>query len=259
MTLKIKIRKLRYQKAALNENGFSLIEVLISVGIMGIISMGIASSFSQQQNEMKALSEKFDIQSLNHIVLTMLQSSAACKANLSIGASPIDISDATTTSPSANSIDLSELHIGPTAATALIAKTGQSLPGKPNGRMTVLSIKIKAITQTGVPNEYKGSLTIEFDPTSMVRSLKPVSIDKIFTIVTPASAAVVDNCGSSGPIVSTIIEPKCEYLTTAAPSSYACVPPSCPGGWTDLGIISKSVEANSGGQSGGYMSRYCIL
>ncbi len=248
--------------ASLNKNGFSIIEILVALGIMSVIATGMATTFSQQQQEVRALGEKFDTQSLSHSVLTMIQSPASCRANFIYGVVPTDISDATTSSPSAHSIDIPELHVGLTPTTALIAKTGQSLPGKPVGRMVVLSIKIKDITKTGVLNEYKGSLTIEFDPTSLARSLRPVSIDQIFTIITPDNAAIVNNCGSIGasvPVASTIIEPKCEWNAMAGLG--VCTPPTCPVGWTDLGITSRSPQAvinNPGSPTVGYTSRYCV-
>ena len=109
-------------------NGFSLIEVLVAAGLLGLLSLGIASMFSQQQKEMKALDEKFILQSLRQNVLNVLQSKPVCVSNL--GSISADISTATTTTPSAGNFVFTELHIGTGPSTPLLAKVNMSLPGR---------------------------------------------------------------------------------------------------------------------------------
>lgn len=185
----------RINKSQINE-GFSLVEVLIVVGILSITALMTTSLFAAQQKNMQVLNEKFQIQNLNANVLTVHKNQSACVANLTTGVAPVDLSAATTTVATPNTINLNALHYGQTATTPVVAKVGESLPGLLAGQMVVESIRIKNIMQTGNPGEYKGQLVVNFAPETTIGSPKPPSIDQIFTIgASPVNAAVVAGCG----------------------------------------------------------------
>ena len=201
--------------------GFSLIEVLMAVVILGIITLALTSLFESQQHQMQALDQKFEVQNLRNAVMGMLQNRTTCVANLTNSVASFDISDATLTTPSVNSINVDELHVGPTLTSQLIAKRGLSLPGKPAGTMVVASIVLGEIYATGGTNEYKGTWKIDIAPDTMIRALKPVKIDQIITI-NGSTPYYVTNCGSYA-------APAVVEIALNATQSYA--PNECPGGW----------------------------
>lgn len=180
------------------QRGFSLIEILVAVGIMGFVTLTMASMFSNQQLEMKALQEKFDSRGLQSTLLTVMQNPSTCQANLATWAAVTDISSAVGATKSVNNIPITELHSGNTAISPIIAKVGDPLPGRNPGQMIVSAIQIQDIFSTGNLNEYQGRLTVTFAAASMVRPLRDIWVDQIFTITPPATAAVISGCGSSG-------------------------------------------------------------
>ncbi len=224
------------------KNGFSLIEILIAAGLAAMLSLGLASMFLQQQKEMKALDEKFYLQSLRQNVMNILQSKAVCLSNL--GTISADISSATTTTPSTINFVFNELHIGTSTLTPLVAKVNVSLPGRLSNEMIPASMQMKNIYQTGAVNEYRGTLVIDFLSSSMTRALKSLEFDLFFTITPPATNAFISNCGPKTDVltISCIdLSATCLTLTTVVSN---CSSPALPAGYVLVGgsCVSASNE-----------------
>ncbi len=113
-----------------------------------------------------------------------------------------------------------------------------------DGEMKPNTIQLKNIYQTGVTNEYRGTLVIDFLPSSMTRILKPIEIDQIFTINPPATAATISNCGSKTDVLTiSCVDVQTICLTTTTVVSN-CVSPALPVGYFLVGgsCISSSNE-----------------
>ncbi len=179
-----------------SRGGFSLIELMLAVGILSIMTLGISMSVNHMLVEQRSFGEKFSILNLENSILTVSQNNTTCLANLGRAATPIDISDANLTTPSATVVSLDELRAGPLATSPLLAKVGQSLPGK-NNNMVVTAIKLDQIIPTGVTDEYKAILKVDFDPGTMARAHKSAEVEQIFTIAGTSAAASFKKCGAN--------------------------------------------------------------
>jgi hypothetical protein len=78
---------------------------------------------------------------------------------------------------------------------------------------------------------------------------------------TPSGSTFLSGAGTWGTVSgapNTVIEPKC-FSTTSSNSqaSPSCTPPSCPSGWTDLGITNAVPTADTNWNQG-YESRFCV-
>jgi len=181
----------------LNSRGFSLMQALVSLGIIATASLAFMNLISSVNTEQRSLDERLNYAETRNSLLTAFTSAKTCKEELSAGFVGINLSDATTTTPSSQVVNYSELRAGPSASSPLIVARGQSLPGVATGRMIVENIRLGSIYSTGNPNEFKGTIRVSFSPTSLLRSLKPIEIDQIFVTSGPISEANFEACGTS--------------------------------------------------------------
>ncbi len=178
------------------QTGSSLLEVIIVVGIMGIISMAMASMIVAQQTEMKALYQKSEAVELKtHVVTTFLRASVC---TWQLAGKVVDLSTTTTAVKSPTVIDFgaTPLYEGLDASSSIIARAGALLPFSLNGIM-VSSIRFKDILATGVPNQYKGTFEIQFLGSSLVRSMKPIQIQQTFLANNATATAQIQYCGAA--------------------------------------------------------------
>ncbi|MES2964969.1 MAG: hypothetical protein V4760_13850, partial [Bdellovibrionota bacterium] len=158
----------------LNSRGFSLIQVLVATGIIGILALMMASVFTQQQKEMTAIGEKLATVELNRELMATLNSAALCTYQLTTPTLTFD-STAINASPPPI-LSLSEILSRPIATAPVVAKVGQRV--SPN----VSSVVVSAITVRNFvalsSDEFAAEVAVEFDTAKLVRPLKPV-ISKI--------------------------------------------------------------------------------
>lgn len=185
----------------LGQSGQSLVQVLVSVGIMGIVMMGFVSMLTTQQAETRALGEKFAAMDLERILAASLVNGSTCKYILN---NPLVL---TFDSTAVKAGVLATLTPNLPLYTEVLAGVPGSIVaeiGKPasvySNSLIVNSIKLKIIS--GVGTSFLGHWEIGFDSTKTVRPLKPITIATLITadISTPAAAKVTDCMGGAGSV-----------------------------------------------------------
>lgn len=74
-----------------SQRGFSIVTVLVAVGIMGILMSGMASMFSQMFQSKSVLDKKVDMQNTNTLLRIGVLNAAACAKTLNLAKNPIRI------------------------------------------------------------------------------------------------------------------------------------------------------------------------
>ena len=69
---------IQFNSLAKNSRGFSIVEVLVAIGIMSIIGLGMATMIANQNKEAGALDEKMALQSLQTQIMNVLSSPTFC-------------------------------------------------------------------------------------------------------------------------------------------------------------------------------------
>lgn len=178
----------------LNSAGLSLIEMLVAVAIGSIMLVMVASMFQAQQKEVRSLRQKQEVIELKNLMLAQLTKTEVCSWQLKgrmidVAASP------TAAKPSETVLNLKELRQGLNNSSAIVAKSGDSLPGS---SIKVKSITFKDIYPTGNPDEYKGVFEISFDESSLAYPLRPLQTQQIIKTLSgsPDRAKIIDSCGT---------------------------------------------------------------
>ncbi len=168
---------------------------MIAVGILGVVSVGMASLFTTQQQEFKALAQKADTIELRNRVMNNLMRPAVCAWQLA--GKVIDLSTTTTTVPSPTVIDFGvvPLYEGLDATSGILAQSGNTVMYT-HGGIVVDKVLFKDILSTGIPNEYNGIIEIQFQSTSMIRPLRPIQIQQKITTNNATATATITTCGT---------------------------------------------------------------
>lgn len=186
-----------------NRAGQSLVAVLISVGIMGIIASSMASLFVFQYRETHALSEKLGSADLEKTLISALADGSVCQYVLN---NPTVLTFDTTkvSSTTPQTINLTgplyaSINPGPPQTPGpVVAKIGQAESGYAT---TLVVNSIQLLITSGSGNTYVGNWSVGFDNTKTVRALKPISVSTIITVSTTAphtpTAAAITNCQNS--------------------------------------------------------------
>lgn len=178
--------------------GMSLIEVLISIGVMGIAMLAMMNFMSVQNRENKALLESLSRNDMLRFVTSSLSDGAVCSAELANPslfeagkpAYTINIDDL----PS-NEISLDKLHASAKAGAPVILEKNKKVNIGSSDALYIAGMKVKNFTSMGEPDKYTADLEISLDPTKLVRSLRPTVIKLI--VVTnggPNTAKVINSC-----------------------------------------------------------------
>ncbi len=195
-------------------SGMSLVELLVSLGILSIIMIGMSSYMVAQQREARSLTEvlaKIDIEKL---LLTSLADGSVCTAELSNNAlnasAPYTIDTTSATTAAATVINLSGLHASSAVGSPFIIQTG-SAPSPMAESLKVNSITLTNFISTGIADQYKADLIIAFNG-ALIRQLRPIILQSIITTKStdPINAKKITGCtsGSSDVPVGYGIMPK---------------------------------------------------
>lgn len=209
---------------SLNQKGMSLIQVMVAVGIMGIVASGFASLITNMQTEQRFLQQKSDaLLAQTMIDLHILKNQSNCTQSLKgypfNPASPpthIVIDDLVSWNPI-------------TSTEEAIVRTGAS----PHVNQGILagSITLANFTDLG-GGTFTGIMSIRF--LSDARPMKPYEFLQAFNVV----GGQIDSCGyapSTAPSIVTLLREQ-EQLYPAN---------SCPNGWKVSPAISVYREGTN--------------
>lgn len=180
----------------MDERGQSLIQVLLGVGIMGVIATGIASMQANQTRESSALGEKLAALDLARVVTMTEMDGPACTALFAPGnvVSPASLTfNATSVSQSAPFVVT--VRSIPGVGTSPPVLTENSLVSPMSSSLFVPANNI----QVRVTSAYSGELVVSFDRTRLKRALHDVSVRLNLTSSGPMTSRTITGCNAAGP------------------------------------------------------------
>lgn len=183
----------------LQTQGFSLIEVLIAVGMLGILSMAFISFISTQQKETARLALKLSLQDVESDIRTAVSDPAKCLFNFGAGA----LSFNATTVPAAPAAPLNSLLItlpliraGDAPTSRLIVQDGAPVPVAPTA--VVDEIYVSNWVQDS-PDLYNADVFVRFTPeTGPIAPLRVANVKFQTNPASPLGAKVVTGCSFTG-------------------------------------------------------------
>jgi type II secretory pathway pseudopilin PulG len=176
--------------------GSSLIETMISVGILSITVVAFATLTTNQQKNNRALSEKIAALDLSNVLIRTIANNSVCSFFLT-NPNPAVFDSTKIGSNSPPSIPFTKIYGSPSAATSPIVEVGKTASALSPGAV-VSSIAVDNISGAG--DIYSAKVTVLFDPVTLVQQLRPVQVGINFVTdpTSPATAKRVLSCGSSG-------------------------------------------------------------
>lgn len=186
-----------FRSANANDRGTSLIEIIVVMGIFGIIAAAMATLFSNQQHQMRILTQKQELLDLKNILLMQLSRPEICTWQFKD--KRVDLSGSPTASnPSPSKVELNQLYHGPDTTSALIGETGQLLPGTQT-RIRVSKISLEGFYTSGNPNEYIASLKVVLEEDSLAIPFQPSRITQVISVnpTDPIANKRIVSCGGS--------------------------------------------------------------
>lgn len=255
-----------------NSQGLSILEVLISMGILGILMTAMISFFQSQNREVKALQESLARLDLEASMIKTFSSSGICSfilsdpsqsatstnPNRSIDA--IDVSSAS--SLSSVSIGVNRIPIVATSSAPDLVKVG-GLASVNSASLKIASMKFENFRSVGI-DQYVADFNIDFDQTLLVRKMKSLTIKNIninTKTADPSNAKTISECSST----TKGAPPKITRYSFTTVGIHSWVVPAgvtsalvtvAGGGGSGLGWrISNTIKS---GDSGGYVTSYPI-
>ena len=227
-----------------NSRGQSLIQVLISIGIMGLLTLGMVTLQQLQGKENKALTEKLAVLDAQKLVSATLADGSVCTYHITrMPNHSFQAADVTPTTVPAPINLGNDFLAGATNTSPAIITVGQSISPLINN-LVATSIQLTNIrcrppcTNPLTSDVFTADFEINFDTTSLVRAIKP--------IISPTTIQTVTSGGTK-----TIIG--CQGVTSASPPSSIPVGAimafdliSCPSGWSDYtpayGVFLRGID-----------------
>ena len=158
--------------------GFSLIEIMIALGIFSFVSMAFASYMSHTSRELRASNQKIEMISLERDL------EMATRMNTTLCSSIVDgltFDASNLTDPSSPRPKLA-LNDGISLSdNSIVAKPGDPLPGSTTGLVVdQVFLEIETDLAPVNPDIYSGFFVIQMESSSMVRALQPVKFRYYF-------------------------------------------------------------------------------
>lgn len=226
--------------------GFSLVEVLIAIGVMAIFAMGFASYISYMSKELRYTSQKMESMETRSSLGRLLSDLPTCSCQLSLHASPFDT---TATNPT---LAVAQIQTGCDPSSPVFIRAGEMIANS-GTQLAISALQIQEIESMGVSDRYRGRLVAAFDPNSLVRGMRPIDLEIHFSTdpASPATAKTITTCdfvaGGGGP-------PLASGSPTPSPTPGPSMTSTCPAGEYVVGISAGTLQCApvvaSGGSSG---------
>ena len=203
-------------------SGFSLIEVLVSIGVLAIVMTGTMSYMSNQQKETKALAENLDRQDLKYVMESLMSDGSICSFEIedSLGDPIINASTLKTAPPK---FSLPQIHRSMTG-TGTFIEAGKAYNDNPNFK--IASIELSNFQDVANnPDMFMADFVVNLDQAYLVRPLKPVRVSALLLSdsTTPTTSKKIIGCIGGGNSQNVIAAAKAAAATSA---SLVCPPPA---------------------------------
>ncbi len=234
----------------------SLIEVLVVISIMSIISIAM---ISLQNNQMKAnnyLEFKLKQTQLHGTILGQFLKDPNNCACLFKGASNFPIAGIAALA----GVSPSNIGLYTSAAPVCGPPTQFFIDNAGIDGLKATSISLQNIVPTADPNTYTGQFNINIESTKEVlgpKALRPISVP-VSVSTSPAGPNVTfRSCSISNPYVAAPAAVKINCLWTVNGAMGNCVPPPCPTGFADSGLVYNEVVSVVSSWNQGHSVRSC--
>lgn len=236
--------------------GFSLIEILVALGLLSIVTMVITTMISNMARETKYLRESIASADVQKTLTTALSSGAVCNYALN---TPTPLTFDSTQVTAGNKQVMSLPPSRPIYA--YIDETGPTpVPGPvlleigKSGSAYADSLQVSAIelvVQSGSGANFIGYWQVKFDDTKLVRSIRPVTMSAFLTVdTTTPNLATITNCVGSGGGAESVVgfggmfswHRSYGTCSSANPKTSDC---SCPSGYGQVLLISNGHDDGS--------------
>lgn len=251
-----------------DESGFSILEVLISAGLVTVVATAVSTMIQSQVQETRAINERLTALDFQKSLSIALADGSVCNYVLNNpSVKTFDATKITANSPQDISLSASEpLYASYTKSTgtagAVIAQVGKA-PMSEAPNMVVNSIKLSI---DGAPNplpspgagiNFTGKWLINFDSSKMVRAIKPVTVPALLTVdmTNPASATITGCQGNSNGSGSTMTCPDGQLMKGIRSDGS----PECTESGQDIGSPCKAGSLSGITANGPYGSGKCCL
>jgi HAMP domain-containing protein len=222
-----------------NERGQALVQVIVASGIMGILVLAMASMFSVQAKESRALVEKLAAADLYRSMNALLGNPSVCASQIATanlagsGSLTFDTTSVTPDHPHVIELQRIKNSVG---GPDLI-----SLGSTASSMSNTLSISSTSGIQLSITSATTANFLINFDQTKLVRGIHNLTLPVTIQTSGPATSATLIGCGGAGGGVSIV------FGNLAGPSSLtkAMCPPTSR-------LASCSIRSYSGGDGQGY-------
>jgi type II secretory pathway pseudopilin PulG len=156
------------------KSGFSIVEILIASGMLGILILGFISFMVMQQKEAKSLSQKLNTLDLEKLLMATLADGTVCTFELANPAASTNnpIKFDSTALPTTSPIAISQIRASAISTAPNIVQAGAFVPG--SKELTISDISLSNISSAGIPDLFLGELNISFDESKLVHPLKPI-------------------------------------------------------------------------------------
>ncbi len=169
-----------------------MIEMLVAIGILGIVISGFISMMSYMRRELQAANRKVEAIELRRTATTYMSDLPTCGCQLNLNGGTFD---ATLVAPAVPEMNISKLQTGCAPTASSVLEENQTVPGS-SANLAVESVKLQSIEATGSPNRYRGRLHIEFKSDSQTYSTRGFEFEIRFRTdpATPDTAKKVVAC-----------------------------------------------------------------
>lgn len=171
-----------------NKNGNSIIQVVIAMGITGILTMAILTLSSNQSKEMKYFKQKLEFLQMENLLSSALADPATCETILTANNISINTNDL----PSNRIvIPLLKSSADPAAPALLSANQAYDV----ENQLTIKEIFLDSFSAGG-GDRYFANFNVELDSSTLVRALRPAKVRLLFSadMGTPADSRRMTSC-----------------------------------------------------------------
>ncbi|HRK07093.1 MAG TPA: hypothetical protein PLZ57_04940 [Pseudobdellovibrionaceae bacterium] len=180
------MRKWRSLKSQL---GISLVEVIVALGVGLALTLGITNAMTSSMRESQYINQKLSVVELERLMISALADGSVCTftaLNDDLRFNANSLSTAV--------VDLPEIKLTPSVTAPILVKVGDPMPG--NQSVVVSSIRLEGFELAGT-DVYKANLIVQFDPSRLVRAIRPISLREVVYTepTTPLASKRIIKCG----------------------------------------------------------------
>lgn len=244
------MKNVGYSFKKTNQAGFSIVEVLISVGIMAIVMLSMSSMMVAQNKSIQQMETKLAILDIERYMITALASSSVCSFALTDPAPKVFNSEFVGTA----TIPLASIHSAADVSSPNIVSVGSPISTSSSVTVQAISVKDLQVLTTG-PDDFRGYLEVSFN-NSQGFQYKPLRflINIKTNAASPITAKEIASCNAAESSASGGIQVFERAGYFVVPEGVTSVKVTVQGAGGGGGVSSGTRGAGGGGVATGVVS-----